>query len=180
VLTCERKLYFVFLLIAIASTFAARNIKASNTGRSMIAVRDKDLAAAALGVNPAKVKVIAFGLSSFFAGVAGAMFAYQQQFITVEPPFDLNMSVRYIAMIVLGGIGTTFGAVAGAIAYEVLAPIAEGVGELIPYVKALSSEQRATLLFSAVVIFFLLFEPFGLFGIWMRIKRYFITWPFKY
>jgi len=98
----------------------------------MMAVRDRDLAAASVGVHPARTKLLAFGLSSFFAGVAGAMFGLQQQYITVESPFDLSMSVGYIAMIVLGGIGTVFGAVAGAIAFTALTPIAESIGQHLP------------------------------------------------
>ncbi|MBW1880635.1 MAG: branched-chain amino acid ABC transporter permease, partial [Deltaproteobacteria bacterium] len=105
-LSFPQKLYFVFLFIAVVVTFVGSNVRRSRTGRAMMAVRDSDLAAAALGVNPAGAKVLSFGLSSFLAGIAGAMFGFQMQYITVEPPFDLVMSVEYIAMIVLGGIGT--------------------------------------------------------------------------
>lgn len=179
-LNLQRKLYFVFAFVALFAAWASKNIQRSNIGRAMVAVRDHDLAAAILGVHPAKTKIIAFGVSSFFGGVAGSMYAYQQQYITVEPPFDLSMSVMYIAIIVLGGIGTTFGAIAGAIAYTVLAPLAEIVGEMIPFIDALSSSQQSTLLFALVVCGFLIFEPFGLLGLWMRIKRYFAAWPFRY
>ncbi|MGM0557867.1 MAG: branched-chain amino acid ABC transporter permease [Myxococcota bacterium] len=182
----EQKLYFVFLAVATIAALASKNIQRSNIGRAMVSVRDHDLAAAALGVNPAKTKVIAFGISSFFAGVAGSMLAYQQQFITIDPPFNLQMSVEYIAMIVLGGIGTTFGAIAGAIAFVILGPIAELFGELgfvqeyLSFFADLSGSQQSTLLFSLLVIGFLVFEPLGLFGLWQRIKRYFVAWPFKY
>jgi len=178
--TFARKLYFVYLAIALAVVWMAKNLRRSPTGRAMIAVRDHDLAASALGVNPARTKITAFGLSSFFAGIAGAMFAYQQQYITIEPPFDLNMSIQYIAVIVLGGIGTVFGAVAGAIAFVVLSPLAEAVGDHLPLVNRLTSAQQSTLLFSLLVIGFLVFEPLGLFGLWLRIKRYFAAWPFRY
>ena len=176
----QRKLYFVFAAVALFAAYASKNIQRSNIGRAMVAVRDHDLAAAILGVHPARTKIIAFGVSSFFGGVAGSMFAYQQQYITVEPPFDLSMSVMYIAMIVLGGIGTTFGAIAGAIAYTVLAPAAELVGSVLPFVSELSSSQQSTLLFALIVCGFLIFEPFGLLGLWLRVKRYFVAWPFRY
>ena len=176
----QRKLYFVFVLVAAAAAWASKNIQRSSIGRAMVAVRDHDLAAAVLGVQPARTKVIAFGVSSFFGGIAGSMFAYQQQYITVEPPFDLSMSVMYIAMIVLGGIGTTFGAVAGAIAYTVMVPLAEVVGGALPLVDQLSSSQQSTFLFAVVVIGFLIFEPLGLLGLWLRVKRYFVAWPFRY
>jgi branched-chain amino acid transport system permease protein len=176
----EQKLYLIFLAVAALSALAAKNLSRSGAGRAMMAVRDRDMAAAALGVNPARAKIASFGVSSFIAGVAGAMFAFQQQYITVEPPFDLSMSVAYIAMIVLGGIGTVFGAVAGAIAYTFLTPVAESVGRHLPLLDRLSSAQQSTVLFSLLVCFVLVVEPLGLFGVWMRIKRYFMAWPFRY
>lgn len=183
-LTFERKLYFVFLAIAIATAYAAKNLQRSNTGRAMMAVRDHDIAASVMGVHPARAKIVSFGLSSFFAGIAGGMFACQQQFITIEPPFDLNMSVQYIAIIVLGGVGTVFGAVWGAIVFVVLSPLAETLFETLrphlPMLGGLSSTQQATLLFSLVVVGMLIFEPLGLLGFWLRTKRYFAAWPFRY
>lgn len=176
----ERKLYVLFAALTILSVLGIRNLARSNAGRAMMAVRDHDLAAAVMGVNPARTKIIAFGLSSFVAGIAGAMFAFQQQFLTVEPPFNLLMSVQYIAMIVLGGIGTVFGAVAGPIAFVVLSPIMEAIGRNLPLINELNSSQQSTLLFALLVIGFLIFEPLGLYGIWLRIKRYFMTWPFSY
>lgn len=178
-ITFERKLYFIFLAIAILVTWIARNIQRSNTGRAMAAVRDHDLAASALGVNPARTKIMAFGISAFIAGMAGAMFGMQQQYITIDP-FNMNMSVEFIAMIVLGGIGTVFGAVAGAVAFVMLRPLAEDLGAKLPYIKELSSAQQSTVLFSVLVIAFLVVEPLGLYGIWLRVKRYFIAWPFRY
>ena len=121
-----------------------------------------------------------FGISSFLAGVAGAMYAFEQQYITVEPPFDLHMSVQYIAMIVIGGIGTIFGAVAGAITLVMVSPLVETVTAGLPLLSELTSAQRSTLVFSLLVCGFLIFEPLGLLGIYLRIKRYFLTWPFRY
>ena len=179
-LDARQKLYFVFVLIAALAAYGARNLARSNTGRAMMAVRDHDLAASVLGVSPSRAKITSFGISSFVAGVAGAMFAFQQQYITVEPPFDLNMSIQYIAMIVLGGIGTTFGAVVGAVAFVFLTPVAEEIGRHTPLLDRMSSHQQSTVLFAVIVCGFLLFEPRGLLGIWLRIKRYFQTWPFRY
>jgi branched-chain amino acid transport system permease protein len=176
----ERKMYFLYVALAVAVTWMAKNLQRSDTGRAMMAVRDQDLAASALGVNPSHAKVLAFGVSSFLAGVAGAMYAWQQQYLTVDPPFNLFLSVQYIAMIVLGGIGSVFGAVAGAIAFTALTPLAEVVGPMIPLVDRLTASQQSTLLFSLLVIGFLVFEPLGLFGIWLRVKRYFLAWPFRY
>lgn len=180
----EQKLYFVFLLLALLASYAGTNVQRSNTGRAMMAVRDHDVAAAVMGVHPARAKIISFGLSSFFAGIAGGMFACQQQYITIEPPFDLNMSVQYIAIIVLGGVGTVFGAIWGALVFVVLSPLAETMFETLkphmPMLSGLSATQQATLAFSLIVVLFLVFEPLGLLGFWLRIKRYFLGWPFRY
>ena len=180
----ERKLFFVFLAVTLIAVLGAANIQRSNTGRAMMAVRDHDVAAAVMGVHPAKAKIVSFGLSSFYAGVAGSMFAIQQQYITIEPPFDLNMSVSYIAIIVLGGMGTVFGAVWGAVVFVALSPLAESFFEtlkpIVPLLSGLSATQQATLLFSVLVVAFLIFEPLGLLGLWLRVKRYFMAWPFRY
>lgn len=176
----ERKLYIVFAVIAVLTVLAARNLARSNTGRAMMAVRDHDVAASVMGVNPARAKITAFGISSFFAGIAGGMFALQQQYITVDPPFNLLLSVQYIAMIVLGGIGTVFGAVAGALAFVFLSPLLEMLGRATPLLNQLSSSMQSTLLFAMLVIACLIFEPLGLYGLWLRVKRYFMAWPFRY
>jgi len=183
-LNFERKLYFSFMLMALLAALATKNVARSNTGRAMMAVRDHDIAAAVMGVDPARAKIISFGFSSFLAGVAGGMFAVQQQYITIEPPFDLNMSVQYIAIVVLGGVGSVFGAIWGAIVFVILSPLAESFFEAmaphLPMLSGLSSAQQATLLFSMIVIGFLVLEPLGLLGLWLRVKRYFIAWPFRY
>jgi branched-chain amino acid transport system permease protein len=178
-LTFERKLYFTFAVVAALVAYLAKNLQRSGAGRAMMAVRDHDLAASALGVAPARTKVLAFGLSSFFAGVAGVMFGMQQQYISVTP-FNLLFSVQFIAMIVLGGLGSVLGAVAGALALTMLQPLFESLGPHLPLVSGLTSAQQSTVLFSLLVLGFLAFEPLGLFGVWLRIKRYFLTWPFSY
>lgn len=178
--TFERKLYLAFLALAALVTYLAKNLQRSATGRALMAVRDRDLAAAALGVSPARVKLLAFGVSSFLAGVAGGMFALQQQYITVDPPFNLHLSVQYIAMIVLGGLGSIFGAVTGALAFTMLQPLLEEVGALIPFLSGLTRAQQATVLFSLLVLLVLAFEPLGITGVWLRVKRYFAAWPFRY
>ncbi|HIA01263.1 MAG TPA: branched-chain amino acid ABC transporter permease [Myxococcales bacterium] len=166
-------------MLAVLSSFMAKNLHRSNSGRAMMAVRDHDIAAAVLGVNPAAAKITAFGVSSFLAGVAGSMLAIEQTYLTVDH-FNLHLSIEYIAMIVLGGIGTLFGAIAGAIAYVVIEPLGHLVGGLIPGMSEWTDKQQSTMVFACVVCGFLIFEPLGLFGIWLRVKRYFLTWPFRY
>jgi branched-chain amino acid transport system permease protein len=179
-LSFEQQLYFVFLVVALGTVVVSKNLQRSNTGRAMMAVRDHDLAAAVLGVNPARTKLVAFGVSSFFAGVAGALYGLQTQYLSIETTASLQMSVLYIAIIVFGGLGTTLGAIAGAIGFKVLEPLAHAVGPAIPLVSELPQADQATLLFALTVIAMLLLEPLGLLGIWLRVKRYFLAWPFRY
>jgi branched-chain amino acid transport system permease protein len=175
-----QQVFFVYLVIVVFTVWVAKNLMRTRTGRAMASVRDRDIAAAVIGVNPASTKVIAFGISSFFTGVAGAMFAFQQQFITIDPPFNLFLSIEYIAMIVIGGVGTVFGAVAGAVVFTMLGPFAEALMHDLGPLARLTSAQQRTLLFSVIVAGFLIFEPLGLYGIWLRIKLYFMAWPFRY
>lgn len=179
-LVFQQKLYLVALVVALLTVYAGKNIARSDLGRAMMAVRDHDLAAAVLGVNPARTKIIAFGLSSFMAGMAGALFAFQTQYLSVGPTASLNMSVIYVAIIVFGGLGTVFGAVAGAIGFKVIEPLAHAVGPHLPLVSSLEQGHQATLLFALTVSVMLVVEPLGLLGVWLRIKRYFLAWPFRY
>jgi|MDTC01.1.fsa_nt_gb branched-chain amino acid transport system permease protein len=175
----DRVLYALFVVLAMIALWMGKNLQRSNTGRAMMAVRDGELAAGALGVDATRAKLTAFGISSFLAGVAGAMYAFAHPVLTLEP-FGLKMSVEYIAMVVLGGVGTMFGAAWGALAFTVLHPIAELIGGLLPFPSGFSSEHQSVLLFFPTLCIFLVFEPFGLLGIWLRVKRYFLAWPFRY
>jgi len=183
-LSFKQKLYLLFLFLTVLALWIGRNIANSTTGRAMMAVRDRDTTAAVIGVNPSRTKFVAFGISSFFAGVAGAMFAYKNTTLYLDAgtgePVSLGMSVSFLAMVVLGGVGTMFGAVWGALAFTVLFPLAEHLGSMLPFPAAFSSEHQGALLFFPVLCVFLIFEPLGLFGIWLRIKRYFMAWPFRY
>jgi branched-chain amino acid transport system permease protein len=179
ILDWDQKLYFIFAGIAVAAAWTARNLAVSNAGRAMMAVRDHDLAAAILGVSPVRAKLTAFGASSFYAGLAGGMFALQQRTITVDY-FDVGVSIDYVVMIVLGGIGSVWGAVAGAIAFVFLGKLMLEVAPALPYVGSLPTGLQLAVLFSLLVIGVLVVEPLGMYGLWLRIKRYFVAWPFRY
>jgi len=179
-LDTDVKIYLLFVLLAAFTTWCGVNIRRSNSGRAMMAVRDHDLAAAVLGVSPAKYKIIAFGISSFFAGVAGAMYAFKAAYITIDPPFNMNMSVEFIAIIVIGGATTVFGAVVGALFFGLVRPLAESLANRIDLLEALTASQQSLLILAVLVIGFMLVEPTGLRGLWVKLKRYFATWPFRY
>ncbi len=172
--------YYIFLVLAVFAVLFATNLRRSHTGRAMAAVRDRDVAAAVMGVDVARTKYVAFGVSSFLAGVAGAMFAWEAQFLTIDATVNLFLSIEYIAIIVIGGIGTVVGAVLGSIAFVVLGQLADAFLGGLPLLSELSSAQRQSSFLAVLVAIFLIVEPFGLYGIWLRIKFYFMAWPFRY
>jgi branched-chain amino acid transport system permease protein len=175
----EVKLYFISLGVLLLTLFLTKNLLRAPLGRAMMAVRDQDIAASTMGINPSQTKIIAFIISSGITGVSGALYAYHQQFITIDPPFNLQMSIEVIAMIVFGGIGTLFGAVAGAFAFTILSKLLSNLAGSIGILSSLTNDQQSVLLFSILVGLTLIYEPLGLFGVWLRIKRFFLTWPFQ-
>lgn len=172
--------YYIFLVLAVVAVLFATNLRRSHTGRAMAAVRDRDVAAAVMGVDVARTKYVAFGVSSFLAGVAGAMFAWEAQFLTIDATVNLFISIEYIAIIVIGGIGTVVGAVLGSVAFVVLGQLADAFLGGLPLLSEMSSAQRQNSFLAVLVAVFLIVEPFGLYGIWLRIKFYFMAWPFRY
>jgi branched-chain amino acid transport system permease protein len=90
------------------------------------------------------------------------------------------MSIQFIAIIVIGGLGSVFGAVAGTLLYTAVEPLSHTLAEHVPVLAALSSPQQGLLGLALVVCVFMVFEPLGLLGVWLRVKRYFVAWPFRY
>jgi len=174
--------YYVILVFAVATALFTKNLAMSRTGRAFVAVRDRDIAAEIIGVHLAKYKVLSFVVSSFIAGIAGALYAYLVGLIGPDH-FTFNQSILYIAMIIVGGIGTVLGSIIGAVFMVLLpevisavsGPIASAYPTFSPRVGAIS-----VIVYGLVIIGFLLFEPDGLFGIWIKIKRYWKPWPFTY
>lgn len=174
--------YYVILMLAVATALFTKNLAMSRTGRALVAIRDRDIAAEIIGVHLAKYKILAFVVSSFIAGMAGALYAYLLGLIGPDH-FTFNQSVLYIAMIIVGGMGTVMGSIIGAVFMVLLpevinaisSPIASAYPILSPRIGAVS-----VIVYGLVIILFLLFEPDGLYGIWIRIKRYWKPWPFTY
>lgn len=174
--------YYVILVLAVATALFTKNLAMSHTGRALVAIRDRDIAAEIIGVHLAKYKILAFVVSSFIAGMAGALYAYLLGLIGPDH-FTFNQSVLYIAMIIVGGMGTVMGSIIGAVFMVLLpevinaisSPIASAYPILSPRIGAVS-----VIVYGLVIILFLLFEPDGLYGIWIRIKRYWKPWPFTY
>lgn len=178
----EWQWYWILLGCAVFSVLAARNLGRGPVGRSFMAVRDQDIAAAAIGVNVTRAKVTAFAVSSGFVGFAGALSAHYTETVTWES-FTLQISILYVAMVIVGGLGSIAGAVYGAIFMmlvpvllnESLVPLGDTVPGLLGRLPAIENA-----VFGLVIILFLLFEPRGLDRIWQRTKDFFRFWPFRY
>ncbi|MGA2817077.1 MAG: branched-chain amino acid ABC transporter permease [Xanthobacteraceae bacterium] len=176
-----RAWYFVLLAAAAATLLICANLLRSRTGRAWRAIRAHEIVAEALGIGVAGYKLSAFVISSAMASVAGALFAYYRGFVSVEA-FSLFLSIQYIAMIIIGGMGSLLGALLGALFVTLFPYLIEAVLMKLPnaqsYAGALFAVDYAS--FGLVMILFLVLEPLGLVGIWRRLQNYFVLWPFKY
>jgi branched-chain amino acid transport system permease protein len=178
----QKRFLFVFGLLVVFGV-AARGLVRSRVGRAFTAIRDRDIAAGVIGVNLARYKTVAFAVSSFYAGCAGALLYSLLGFID-PTSFNLELSVVYVAMVFVGGAGTISGAIMGAFFFTLLPSLTR----LLLPASLLSSSETASLnifqlqavLYGALIIVFLIFEPRGLFGIWLRIRNYWKAWPFSY
>jgi branched-chain amino acid transport system permease protein len=178
----EWQWYWILLTCAVLSVLAARNLFRSGLGRSFMAVRDQDIAASAIGVNVTRAKITAFAVSSGFVGFAGALSAHYTETVTWES-FTLEVSILYLAMIIVGGLGSIAGAVYGAIFMmlvpvllnEFLVPFGDDFPQVVSRLPAIENA-----VFGLVIILFLLFEARGLDRIWQRVKDYVRFWPFRY
>jgi branched-chain amino acid transport system permease protein len=179
-LTDARAWYFVLLGCTVAALLVALNLVRSRTGRAWRAIQGREAVAEALGINVPAYKVLAFVVSSTMTAVAGALFAYYRGFVSAEA-FSLFLTIQYVAMMIIGGMGSLLGAVLGA-GFVTLFPYAiEWLMNVLP-----TPERWATSVFAVnyaafglVMILFLVFEPQGLVGIWRRVRDYFVLWPFK-
>ena len=209
-LTRQAKQYLFVLGLAVLFGLAHKNIARTRLGRAFASIRDRDIAAEVMGVDEYRYKALAFAVSSFFAGVSGALLA--SYFGTRIPEFwDLLLSIEFIAIILIGGAGTTAGVVLGSL-FVILVPRLvedgtawlsdlteqEGLGASIAnfFVSTgpsdfglvgtsaigpgLSVFQLNIVLYGLLIILFLIFEPLGLYGIWLRIRNYWKGWPFTY
>jgi branched-chain amino acid transport system permease protein len=176
-----RAWYFVLLAAATGTLLLCLNLLRTGTGRAWAAIRANETVAEALGIGVAPNKLLAFIISSALAALAGALFAYYRGFVSVEA-FSLFLSIQYVAMIIIGGMGSLLGAILGAIFVTLFPYGIEAALRALPgtqrYAGALFAVNYAA--FGAVMILFLVLEPLGLVGIWRRVQTYFLMWPFKH
>jgi len=175
-----RAWYFVLLCAAVAALLICANLLRSRSGRAWRAIHARETVAEALGISVAAYKLLAFVISSAMTSVAGCLFAYYRGFVSVDA-FDLFLSIQYVAMIIIGGMGSLLGALLGAVFVTIFPYLIEALLKTLPGVQRLAGDVFAVnyAAFGMVMILFLAFEPLGLVGIWHRVQAYFLLWPFK-
>jgi len=173
------RLYVLVLGIVAVMALLAKNMIRSNIGRSWMAVRDMDMAAEVIGIRLMRTKLLAFAVSSFYCGVAGALYAFAY-LGTVEPEaYNLDLSFRILFMIIIGGVGSVLGSFLGS-AFIVLLPVFLNIlahGLSLPTTVASNLEL---MVFGALIIFFLIVEPHGLARLWQIGKEKLRLWPFPH
>jgi len=170
---------------AISGGVQASILVRSRVGRALVAIRDQDIAAEIIGIDIFRYKLVAFAISSFYAGVTGVLYTYYLGIANYEQ-FQITVSIDYLAMIIIGGLGSILGSIFGAI-FVTLLPIVtrwflESFGGLIFSQADLANmiPNLRLILFGSLIIFFLVVEPEGLNRLWRNIRNYFRVWPFSY
>jgi branched-chain amino acid transport system permease protein len=173
--------YWVIVGFAALATITATNLFRTGVGRAFVAIRDHDIAAEVIGVDPARYKVLAFAVSSAFVGLAGALTAYWTQILTWER-FTLDVSILYLAMIIVGGLGSVAGSIYGAAFMIAIPAYLDQLSLRVSADSILATDLPAIklLIFGLTIVLFLIFEPRGLARIWQRARDYFRLWPFRY
>lgn len=187
-LTGDESIYYVAIITSVLLGIFARNFLKTRPGRAFQAVRDSDIAAAAMGINVSYYKTLSFAVSAFYAGIAGGLWAILIGFIN-PGLFNFMLSILYLATVVVGGLGTILGSVMGAVVITFLNLQLEnvqsiaGIGQLleafsIQFMTLSGLPNIVWVLTGLILILIVVFEPLGLYGIWYRIKIYWKTWPF--
>ena len=180
----DQQMFWLMLVLLVIFAVVGRNIARSAMGRSFAAVRDRDIAAEITGVDVRQVKRRAFVVSSFYAGCAGALLYSILGYID-PASFGLLVSVQFIAMILIGGVSTISGSIMGAFFIALLPRLTRELPAYLPFISSSATEtpnvfQVEQLLYGLLIVIFLIFEPRGLFGLWIRIRNYWKAWPFSY
>lgn len=174
------RLYWVIVPVTLLMLLGAANLFRTRIGRAFIAIRDRDISAEVLGIPLLRYKLLSFGLSSFYAGVAGGLWAYFFRVVTPES-FPLLMSIFFLAAIIVGGMGSILGGILGAVFMTMVPELLKLIVDLLPGGSELAvflSPVR-TMVFGLLIIVFLVFEPQGLAEMWRRLRRFFHLWPFR-
>ncbi len=170
--------YYLVMGIGCLATYGAVNITRTRSGRAFVAIRDNDLAAEVMGINLWVYKLQAFFVGCVYAGVAGSLMVHYFGFSSVDQ-FPFIDSVWYLGMLIVGGMGSTAGAVLGAVSLKLLDELVTAAGPVLSAtVAAQAAASLALVMRGLVIILFLIFEPRGLIHLWRTVEAYYRLWPF--
>ena len=180
----DRTFYYVIFLCFVVMAWVAVNLVRTRYGRAFVAIRDNDRAAEGMGIPIFRYKLLSFAVSSFYAGFAGALFAYYMMSITPEP-FNLWLSIEFIAMIIIGGLGKIHGAVFGAVFIVALNEVLSNLTQFLMNLgvstgAAITIAPLREFVFGLAIVLFIIFEPKGIAELWRIVRSSFRLWPFSY
>ncbi|CAM8636516.1 LivM ABC-type branched-chain amino acid transport system, permease component [Comamonadaceae bacterium] len=168
--------YFVCLTVTVICTLGILNLLRSPTGRAFVAIRDSEISAQSMGIHLAYYKTLSFSISAALAGMAGALYAHNLRFISPDQ-FNLLQSIDLLLMIVIGGLGSVHGVFLGAIFLIILPQGISAGKEFLPEFIGQAPGLKSVI-YGSVLIAFVLFEPMGLYGRWLKVRTYFQMFPF--
>lgn len=178
----DRKLYFLVLALAVLLLFFAKNLFRTKVGKAFVAIRDQDISAEVMGVRVFRYKILSFGVSSFYVGVAGALLGYQARIISPEN-FPITVAIDYLGMIIIGGMGSILGSIFGAVFITLLPELLRlaivPLSATFPQLTGLFASLKMGV-FGLAIVLFLVFEPDGMAARWHTIKNYWKLYPFSY
>jgi branched-chain amino acid transport system permease protein len=176
----DQRFYYAALAMLVLFIFITLNLMRTRIGRAWLALRDHDIAARAMGIDLMRYKLLAFMVSAFYTGVAGALVALQSRFVNVDT-FSVLISIEALAMVIVGGMGRIHGAILGTALILLLPELLNlGFGMAGEGVRALMADriyEVKGLMYGVVILLFLRLEPEGLAGIWRKAKRFWVQWP---
>lgn len=172
----EQRFYYVSLAVLAVCILGVMNLMRSPTGRAFVAVRDSEISAQSMGINLARYKTIAFALSAALAGVAGALYAHKLRFLSPEQ-FTFLQSIELLIMIVIGGLGSIHGAIFGAAFWILTQQFIVAAKDWLPPEIGQQTGLQPTI-FGLFLVAFVLYEPLGLYGRWLKIRTYLEIFPF--
>ncbi|NBO03063.1 MAG: branched-chain amino acid ABC transporter permease [Betaproteobacteria bacterium] len=174
-LESDQGFYYLCLGLIVVVATALKNLLRAPTGRALIAIRDSEVSAQSMGVNLARYKTLSFALSAAITGLAGALYAHQIKFLSPEQ-FTVLVSIEFLMMVVIGGLGSLHGAIFGAMFIILLPEAISTLKDWLPESLSGQTGLKATL-FGLIMILFVIFEPLGLYGTWVKIRTYFSLFP---
>lgn len=168
--------YYVCLVITVIATLAVVNLLRAPTGRAFVAIRDSEISAQSMGIHLAYYKTLSFALSAALAGIGGALYAHQIRFLSPDQ-FNIIQSIDLLLMVVIGGLGSIHGAFLGAIFLIGLPQAISSIKDYLPQAIGQAPGLKAVV-YGAVLVGFVMFEPLGLYGRWLKVRTWFQLFPF--